>query len=87
MIILAPTGTAAALLGGFTYHSILGINDRMTGKQRSFRKNVTLKAEWQGQKIHTWMTAFPSSSVPKLYTKILSFNFVFSIAEILNFPV
>jgi hypothetical protein len=25
MIILAPTGTAAALLGGFTYHSILGI--------------------------------------------------------------
>ena len=26
MRILAPTGTAAALLGGFTYHSILGIN-------------------------------------------------------------
>jgi hypothetical protein len=27
----------------------------------SCRKNVTFKAEWQGQKIHTWMTAFPSS--------------------------
>ena len=28
-IIVAPTGTAAALLGGSTYHSMFGINDRM----------------------------------------------------------
>ena len=27
-VIVAPTGTAAALLGGSTYHSIFGINDR-----------------------------------------------------------
>ena len=27
-IIVAPTGTAAALLGGSTYHSMFGINDR-----------------------------------------------------------
>src|SRR5262245_42385701 len=38
MIILAPTGTAAALLGGFTYHSILGINERMSEKQSEFDK-------------------------------------------------
>ena len=29
-IIVAPTGTAAALLGGSTYHSMFGINDRMS---------------------------------------------------------
>jgi primosomal protein N' len=28
-IIVAPTGTAAALLGGSTYHSMFGINERM----------------------------------------------------------
>jgi hypothetical protein len=28
IVITAPTGTAAALVGGSTYHSILGINDR-----------------------------------------------------------
>jgi hypothetical protein len=27
-IFMAPTGTAAALVGGSTYHSILGINDK-----------------------------------------------------------
>jgi hypothetical protein len=27
-IVVAPTGTAAALLGGSTYHSMFGINDR-----------------------------------------------------------
>jgi hypothetical protein len=26
-IIIAPTGTAAALLGGSTYHSMFGINE------------------------------------------------------------
>ena len=29
-IIVAPTGSAAALLGGSTYHSMFGINDRMS---------------------------------------------------------
>ena len=28
IVITAPTGTAAALVGGSTYHSILGINDK-----------------------------------------------------------
>src|ERR1700683_2740845 len=28
LIVVAPTGTAAALVGGSTYHSILGINDK-----------------------------------------------------------
>jgi uncharacterized protein DUF6570/helitron helicase-like protein/PIF1-like helicase len=32
-IIVAPTGTAAALLGGSTYHSMFGINDRMTSNK------------------------------------------------------
>ena len=30
IIITAPTGTAAALVGGSTYHSIFGINDKGT---------------------------------------------------------
>jgi hypothetical protein len=30
-IIVAPTGTAAALLGGSTYHSMFGINERSSG--------------------------------------------------------
>ena len=32
-IIVAPTGTAAALLGGSTYHSMFGINDRMSSNK------------------------------------------------------
>ena len=32
-IIVAPTGTAAALLGGSTYHSTFGINDRMSSNK------------------------------------------------------
>jgi len=34
IIILVPTGSAAALLAGYTYHSVLGINDRFS-KARS----------------------------------------------------
>ena len=34
IIILAPTGSAAALLAGYTYHSVLGINDKFS-KARS----------------------------------------------------
>ncbi|KIL54129.1 hypothetical protein M378DRAFT_56045, partial [Amanita muscaria Koide BX008] len=30
-IIVAPTGTAAALLGGSTYHSVFGINEKLGG--------------------------------------------------------
>ena len=30
-VIVAPTGTAAALLGGFTYHYMIGINDFIGG--------------------------------------------------------
>ena len=30
IIIVAPTGNAAAMLGGSTYHSVLGINDKCT---------------------------------------------------------
>ena len=32
-VIVAPTGTAAALLGGSTYHSMFGINDRMSNNK------------------------------------------------------
>lgn len=28
IIVVAPTGNAAALIGGHTYHSVLGIDDR-----------------------------------------------------------
>jgi len=34
-IVLAPTGAAAALLNGSTYHSVLGINEKGTGSARS----------------------------------------------------
>ena len=34
-IIVAPTGTAAALLSGSTYHSVFGINDLSSGAQAS----------------------------------------------------
>ena len=32
-VVVAPTGTAAALLGGSTYHSMFGINDRMSSNK------------------------------------------------------
>ena len=32
-IIVAPTETAAALLGGSTYHSMFGINERMSSNK------------------------------------------------------
>ena len=34
-IVLAPTGAAAALLNGSTYHSVLGINDKGSGSSHS----------------------------------------------------
>jgi len=37
-IVLAPTGSAAALLSGSTYHSVLGINEWMADNQKSFAK-------------------------------------------------
>lgn len=42
-VIVAPTGTAAALLGGSTYHSMFGINERSSG----FRLG-NIKAKLQG---------------------------------------
>ena len=42
-IIVAPTGTAAALLGGSTYHHMFGINDRM-----SLNKIGNVKAKLNG---------------------------------------
>jgi len=32
-VVVAPTGTAAALLGGSTYHSMFGINERMSNNK------------------------------------------------------
>jgi hypothetical protein len=37
-MVLAPTGTAAALLSGFTYHSVLGINDRKSLDSKALGK-------------------------------------------------
>ena len=34
-VILAPTGSAAALISGSTYHSVLGINDMMSGDSKT----------------------------------------------------
>jgi hypothetical protein len=42
-IIVAPTGSAAALLGGSTYHSMFGINERMSSS-----KNGHVKAKLSG---------------------------------------
>src|SRR5215471_18389348 len=35
-IVLAPTGSAAALLSGSTYHSVLGINDKISNNPKAF---------------------------------------------------
>ena len=35
MIVVAPTGAAAALLGGSTYHSVFGINSKSEGESNS----------------------------------------------------
>jgi hypothetical protein len=42
-IVLAPTGSAAALLGGSTYHSVLRIRDRLDGSGPSPQEYATIK--------------------------------------------
>ena len=47
-IVLAPTGTAAALLNGFTYHSILGIRSSTDkGEEESLRNENSIIKEVQ----------------------------------------
>ena len=45
-IIVAPTGTAAALLGGSTYHSMFGINDFNSKSQQSQVKEKLAGVEY-----------------------------------------
>jgi len=40
-VVLAPTGTAAALLNGSTYHSMLGVRSRGKRNEDSFEKSMT----------------------------------------------
>ena len=46
-IIVAPTGTAAALLSGSTYHSVFGIND-MTGVNQATKIMIQVRTRLQG---------------------------------------
>ena len=46
-IIVAPTGTAAALLSGSTYHSVFGINDMSNGTQ-SYKTLSQVRTRLQG---------------------------------------
>ena len=48
LIILAPTGSAAALLGGSTYHSVLGINSDGDGDRPSNTQMSQLKSKLLG---------------------------------------
>lgn len=45
---LAPTGSAAALLGGSTYHSILGIRDSVDGGNVSKQTLTNVKSRLEG---------------------------------------
>ena len=48
-VVMAPTGTAAALLSGSTYHSLLGINDwkkNSSDKKLAETRNQMLKADY-----------------------------------------
>ena len=45
-VIVAPTGTAAALLGGSTYHSMFGINDRMSSTKKGHIKEKLSGVEY-----------------------------------------
>jgi hypothetical protein len=40
-VVLAPTGTAAALLNGSTYHSMLGVRSRRKKDEDNFEKSMT----------------------------------------------
>ena len=46
-IIVAPTGTAAALLSGSTYHSVFGIND-MTNDAQAAKSLIQVRTRLQG---------------------------------------
>ncbi|KZP15811.1 hypothetical protein FIBSPDRAFT_700662, partial [Athelia psychrophila] len=42
-IVVAPTGSAAALLNGSTYHSVLGINDKRTYESLKINADVAAR--------------------------------------------
>jgi PIF1-like helicase len=47
-LILAPTGSAAALLNGSTYHSILGINDRSEYERNNSKESAQVRSRLEG---------------------------------------
>ena len=47
-LILAPTGSAAALLNGSTYHSILGINDRSKYQRNNSKESAQVRSRLEG---------------------------------------
>ena len=76
-IIVAPTGTAAALLGGSTYHSMFGINDKsgtgrishvkekMAGVQYIFFDEVSMLSAKDLYRIHVQLArVFDCADVP-----------------------
>ena len=75
-IIVAPTGTAAALLGGSTYHSIFGINDHM-----SLSKIGKVKAKLNGVE-YVFFDEVSMLSARDLYRINAQLAKVFDIAEI-----
>ena len=75
-IVVAPTGTAAALLGGSTYHSMFGINDR-TGTSRIGH----IKAKLEGVE-YVFFDEVSMLSARDLYRINLQLARVFEKAEI-----
>ena len=75
-IIVAPTGTAAALLGGSTYHSIFGINDHM-----SLSKIGKVKAKLNGVE-YVFFDEVSMLSARDLYRINAQLAKVFDIAKI-----
>ena len=75
-IIVAPTGTAAALLGGSTYHSMFGINERM-----SSNKIGHIKAKLNGV-AYVFLDEVSMLSARDLYRINSQLAKVFGVAEI-----
>ena len=75
-IVVAPTGTAAALLGGSTYHSMFGINDR-----NATCKIGQVKARLEGAQ-YVFLDEVSMLSARDLYRINLQLAKVFEIADV-----
>ncbi|KAF8223223.1 hypothetical protein L208DRAFT_1318003 [Tricholoma matsutake] len=66
-VVVAPTGSAAALLGGSTYHYMFGINDFKTGSKAVNLQLAEVKQRLQGMPLDLILP--PSQQFPR-FTKL-----------------